>query len=50
MEIPSFPFHPVGALGTRLGNKRHTAATAETMGYWLAFHRAADSQPRGRLR
>ncbi len=31
------------------GNRRRTAATAETTGCWLASHRAVDSQPRGRL-
>jgi hypothetical protein len=37
----------VGSLGTRLGNRRHTAATAETTGCWLTAHHASDSQPRG---
>ena len=31
--------------GTLLGNRRHTAAKAETTGYARAFRRAADSQP-----
>jgi hypothetical protein len=31
------------------GSKLHTAAKAETTGCWIAFHRAFDSKPRGRL-
>jgi hypothetical protein len=34
---------------SQFGNTRHSSATAETKGYWLASHRAADSQPRCRL-
>jgi len=34
-----------GVSGTLLGNRRHTAAKAETTGYARAFRRAADSQP-----
>jgi hypothetical protein len=40
----------VGSLGTRPGNKRRTAAKAETTGCWLASHRAFDLQPRDRSR
>jgi hypothetical protein len=42
-------FRPVGVREAQVGNRRHTAATAETMGYARAFHRAFDWQPRGRL-
>ena len=38
------------ALATRVGNRRHSAARAETTGYGLASHRAFDLQPRCRLR
>jgi hypothetical protein len=41
---------PVAALRTQIGNRRRSSAKAETTGYWLASHRAADSQPRCRLR
>ena len=50
MRGSSSPFHPVRALGTRFGNRRHSAAKAETKDCELASHRAFDSQPRGRLR
>jgi len=33
---------------SRVGNKRHSAATGETMGYARAPRRAFDWQPRGR--
>jgi len=46
----SSPIPLFEAVGTRLGNRRHTAATAETTGCWRACHRAFHSQPRGRLR
>ena len=46
----SSPILLVEAQGIRLGNRCHTAATAETTGYWLVAHHAANSQPRGRLR
>jgi hypothetical protein len=39
---------PSRITGTPLGNRRHTAARAETTGYARACRRAFDSQPRGR--
>jgi hypothetical protein len=44
----SSPIPLVEALGTRLGNRRHTAATAETKDYARASRRAVDLQPRDR--
>jgi hypothetical protein len=46
----SSPPRPVGALGTRLGNRRHIAARAETKGCGLMPHHAFDSPQRCRLR
>jgi hypothetical protein len=43
-------FPLVGALGTRLGNRRHTAAKAETTGCGLMPRHAFDSPQRCRLR
>jgi hypothetical protein len=39
-------FRPIGIREVPDGSTRHTAATAETMGYARAFHRAFDWQPR----
>ena len=44
----SLQFRLVGARETHVGNRCHTAATAETKGYWIAAHHAADSQPQDR--
>jgi hypothetical protein len=38
----------VALLELQAGNRRHTAAKAETKGYARAFRRAFDLQPRGR--
>jgi hypothetical protein len=46
----SLQFRLIGVLATRLGNKRHTAARAETTGNGLTSRRAFDLQQRYRLR
>ena len=45
----SFRFPRVGSSGTPYDNRRHTAARGGTTDCAPAPHRAADSQPRGRL-
>jgi len=41
---------PLAVSGIRFGNRLRTAATVETTGCGPASHRAADLQPRSRLR
>lgn len=49
LEVSS-PFHLIGILGTRSGNRRHTAARGETTSCWLASRRVFDLQQRCRSR